>query len=101
MIETAESRNSFCSSRVCGVVEEEEEAKRNIAHTYRIFFPVSFFLSSKKKVQMLTFLAFTSTCALWTISRSRKKKREKFGMVFDLDGVIYRSGPSGKKPVGD
>ena len=22
-------------------------------------------------------------------------------MVFDLDGVIYRSGPSGKKPVGD
>ena len=47
MIETAESRNSFCSSRVCGVVEEEE-AKRNIAHTHRIFFPVSFSFQKKR-----------------------------------------------------
>ena len=46
MIETAESRNSFCSSRVCGVVEEEE-AIRNIAHTHRIFFPVSFSFQKK------------------------------------------------------
>jgi ribonucleotide monophosphatase NagD (HAD superfamily) len=52
---------------------------------------------------MIAFGLFVGSCFVCTVLRSssKGKKKERFGMVFDLDGVIYRSGPSGKRPVGD